>query len=103
MNTKNIPALVTLSAALVAMIIMIKTGRTSDIFTMLVTLLVVLISFYIVGCIIKVIFDKVFKEIEEDEELTDELLDEDGEESVKDKAETGKNGEESEVDDTVKR
>ena len=61
-NTKNVPAIVMLSAGAVASIVMIATGVDTKRF--LTTLLVVLIIFYIAGSIIKVILDKSFKVLE---------------------------------------
>lgn len=76
MNTKNIPALVTLFAGLVAMIVMMLSGTTDDMLTTLVILLVVLIIFFILGSIIKLIFDRIFAD--KGEETEDESEDDNG-------------------------
>lgn len=76
MKTKQIPAVIMLTAGVVTSI----TGILIHMETMqfLKTLLVVLISFYVLGCIAKLVLDKNFKE--ETEEATEEAADEEQEE-----------------------
>lgn len=59
MNTKNIPAIIMLTAGFISAIIMIKRGTGTN--TYLITLLKVLIIFYILGIVIKFILDKFIK------------------------------------------
>ncbi len=66
MNTKIIPAILSLLAGIVALIVTyIKKATLIEILT---TLFIVLLSFYIFGCIIKAIMDKYVAEKEEEEE-----------------------------------
>jgi len=73
MNTKKIPAVVSLMAGLIALIITYI--RRADTIEILTTLLIVLLSFYVLGSIVKVVIDKsiVEEEPEEDEESEEEL------------------------------
>lgn len=68
MNTKNVPAIITLAAGLIAMIAMIIMKKTGDMLQMVVTLFVVLLVFCIIGYIVKAILDANFKEVEEEEQ-----------------------------------
>jgi len=71
MNTKKVPAIVSLMAGLIATIV--TTIRRAELIEVLTTLLLVLLSFYILGCIIKVILDKFVSEDEEGEGEDEEV------------------------------
>lgn len=66
MNTKIIPAILSLLAGIVALIVTYI--RKATLIEILTTLFIVLLSFYIFGCIIKAIMDKYVAEKEETEE-----------------------------------
>lgn len=70
MNTKKVPAIISLAAGLIALIV--TTIRRAELIEILTTLFIVLLSFYILGCILKVILDKFVGEDEEAEEGEDE-------------------------------
>lgn len=70
MNTKKVPAIISLAAGLIALIV--TTIRRAELIEILTTLFIVLLSFYILGCILKVILDKFAGEDEEAEEGEDE-------------------------------
>ncbi len=72
MNTKNIPALIMLTAGFIAAMVMILKGR--DTRDYLITLILVLVIFYMLGLIVKFILDKYIK-------MEDEKNNEEGEES----------------------
>ncbi len=77
MNTKNIPALIMLTAGFIAAMTMILKGR--DTRDYLITLILVLVIFYMLGLIVKFILDKYIKmedenQEEEGEETEDEPL-----------------------------
>lgn len=65
MNTKVIPAIVSLTAGLVAVIVTMI--RKAELIEILTTLFLVLLSFYILGCIIKSVLDRFVQEDEENE------------------------------------
>ena len=69
MNTKQVPAVISLAAGLVAVIV--TTIRRAELIEVLTTLFIVLLSFYILGCIVKAILDKFVGE-EEEENLENE-------------------------------
>ncbi len=80
MNTKKIPAIVSLLAGLIALIITYI--RKAEIVETLTTLFLVLLSFYILGSIVKVVIDKtVADDIEEETEEELELENIDTEEA----------------------
>ena len=56
MNTRNIPALVMLTAGLVASIVMFRMHY--DLYTMSWVLLLVFAAFYVLGCVIRLMLDK---------------------------------------------
>ncbi len=56
MNTRNIPALVMLTAGLVAGIVMFRMHY--DLYTMSWVLLLVFAAFYVLGCVIRLMLDK---------------------------------------------
>ena len=66
MNTKNVPAIIMLAAGLIAMIAMIIMKKTGNMLQMVSTLFVVLFVFCIIGYIVKAILDANFKEPEEE-------------------------------------
>ena len=72
MNTKKIPAIISLVAGIVSLIVTyvskVELVRT------LTTLFIVLLSFYILGCIVKAIMDKHVVEDEEPEDEDEEEL-----------------------------
>lgn len=65
MKTRNIPALVTLSAGFIASIAGIVAGM--DTLSYMKMLLLVLFIFYILGSVAKVVIDMNFKEMKEEE------------------------------------
>ena len=68
MNTKNIPALISLTAGLIALVVTyISKAELIDILT---TLFIVLLSFYILGFVVKAMVDKLtmVQEVEEEEQ-----------------------------------
>ncbi len=68
MNTKNIPALISLTAGLIALVVTyISKAELIDILT---TLFIVLLSFYILGFVVKAMVDKLtmVEEVEEEEQ-----------------------------------
>ena len=69
MNTKIIPAVLSLLAGLVAVVVTYI--NKADIVEILTTLFVVLLSFYILGCIGRVIIDKCMGNEEEETEEED--------------------------------
>lgn len=71
MNTKKIPAIVSLLAGLVALVVTYI--RNAEIIEILTTLLIVLLSFYILGSIVKVVIDKNTADEEEETEEEPEL------------------------------
>jgi len=74
MNTKNVPALIVLSAGLVDCIVSIYYGLEFGAFIK--RLLFVLVIFYILGIGVKILFDKFFPIMSEEEmETEEELLD----------------------------
>lgn len=70
MNTKTIPAIISLTAGLVAVIVTMI--RKAELIEILTTLFIVLLSFYILGCIIKAVLDRFVKEDEENEKDEEE-------------------------------
>ena len=74
MNTKNIPAIIMLTAGFISAIIMIKQGTGTN--TYLITLLKVLIIFYILGMVIKFILDKFIKMDNPEDEAENENINE---------------------------
>lgn len=70
MKTKQVPALVMLTAGFLTCVISIVQHMEFGRF--LKTLLLVLICFYILGCVAKVILDKNFAPMQEDKEETAE-------------------------------
>lgn len=66
MNTKVIPAILSLLAGVIALIVTYI--RKAELIEILTTLFIVLLSFYILGCIVKAIMDKFVAPREEDEE-----------------------------------
>lgn len=83
MKTKTIPAIIMLTAGLVACVAGIIGHMEIVRFTKM--LLIVLIIFYALGCIVKMIIDSNFKEMKEEETtegevaLEDEMHEEEGE------------------------
>lgn len=72
MNTKKIPAVVSLLAGLIALVVTYV--RKAEILETLTTLLIVLLSFYVLGSIVKVVIDKIVKDdIEEETDEESEL------------------------------
>lgn len=69
MNTKKIPAVVSLLAGLISLIVTYM--RRAEVVEVLTTLLIVLLSFYVLGAIVKVVIDKFVAEDETD--LLEEL------------------------------
>ncbi|MCI8372779.1 MAG: hypothetical protein HFI75_10395 [Lachnospiraceae bacterium] len=68
MNTKNIPALISLTAGLIALVVTyVSKAELIDILT---TLFIVLLSFYILGFVVKAMVDKLtmVEEVEEEEQ-----------------------------------
>lgn len=91
MKTKPIPALIMLTAGLVACVAGIAGHMETVKFTQM--LLGVLVGFYVLGCIVKIILDKNFPEMKE-EETTD------GEEAgTKEKEDDGGEAEKQEEDE----
>ena len=88
MNTKKIPAIISLAAGLVSLIVTYISKE--ELLSVLTTLFIVLLSFYILGCILKVIIDKLTAEKEPEEEEEKELENID--------TENGQNADESETD-----
>lgn len=87
MKTKSIPALIMLTAGLVACIAGIAEHMEAVRFTKM--LLIVLILFYVLGCAVKMILDRSFKKMKE-EETTDgeeEAAAEEDEEAAKEEQE----------------
>ena len=74
MNTKKIPAIVSLLAGLISIIITYMKG--TELQESLITLFIVLLSFYIFGSIVKAIVDYLTKEepVEEETEEDGEVL-----------------------------
>lgn len=68
MKTKSIPAVIMLTAGLIACIAGIAAHMEVVRFTKM--LLCVLFIFYVLGCVVKIVIDKNFKEMQE-EETTD--------------------------------
>lgn len=87
-KTKYIPALLSLTAALITCIVTILSKYTA--LEIMVTILVVLIIFYIAGLIIKFVFEKNFIIEETEEELTE------GEETEDSETENASEAEKSE-------
>lgn len=72
MNTKIIPAVVSLLAGLVSLVVTyIRKAEMNEILT---TLLVVLLSFYVLGWIVKAVIDKYTIDDKETEEAEDSEL-----------------------------
>lgn len=93
MNTKIIPAVLSLLAGIVALIVTYI--RKASLIEILTTLFIVLLSFYIFGCIIKAVMDKYVAK-EEDEEEGEGEEGEEGEENM----ENIETGEEQDDQDT---
>lgn len=76
MNTKKIPAVLSLLAGLIALIIMFI-GKV-EMLELLTTLFIVLLSFYVFGCIVRAIVNKCLppeeEEIDEDEDEQVEVV-----------------------------
>lgn len=66
MNTKKVPAVVSLLAGLIALVVTYL--ERAELIEILTTLFIVLLSFYILGCIVKAIIDKLTVVEEEPEE-----------------------------------
>ncbi len=94
MKTKQVPALVMLTAGFLTCVISIVQHMEFGKF--LKTLLLVLICFYILGCVAKVILDKNFAPMQEDEEETAEEDEQaaEGEEKAEDMENIESDGEE---------
>lgn len=80
MNTKPIPAIISLTAGLVACIVNFVKHTEFGKFVLIV--LIVLVAFYIFGCIVKLILDKAFNalsnplsEMDEESEMDMDLID----------------------------
>ena len=86
MNTKNVPALVMLSAGFIDSVLAIYYHLDS--YSFLKQLLIVLLVFYIIGEIIKVILDKAFNVASAEGEDETSGEDSDGEESEDTESET---------------
>ena len=78
MKTKQVPAIVMLTAGFVTCVISIM--QHMDFGRFLKILLLVLICFYILGCVVKVILDKNFAPMQEEEEEQEQT--EEGEETA---------------------
>lgn len=94
MKTKQVPALVMLTAGFLTCVISIV--QHMEFGNFLKTLLLVLICFYILGCVAKVILDKNFAPMQEDEEETAEEDEQaaEGEEKAEDMENIESDGEE---------
>ena len=68
MNTKSVPALVTLLAGFIACVAGIRAHM--EVADFMIMLLIVLIVFYLLGCVVRMILDMNFK-AGHDEETTD--------------------------------
>lgn len=66
MNTKKIPAVISLLAGLVSLIVTYVSK--AELVEVLTTLFIVLLSFYILGCLVRAVFDKFVVEEEVSEE-----------------------------------
>lgn len=80
MNTKPVPALVSLTAGLVTCIINLVKHTEFQPFVL--SVLIVLVAFYIFGVILKIVLDKVYQvlsnplgEFDEDVEMDEDLID----------------------------
>lgn len=78
MKTKQVPAIVMLTAGFVTCVISIMQHMEFGRFLKI--LLLVLICFYILGCVVKVILDKNFAPMQEEEEEQEQT--EEGEETA---------------------
>ncbi len=78
MKTKQVPAIVMLTAGFVTCVISIM--QHMEVGRFLKILLLVLICFYILGCVVKVILDKNFAPMQEEEEEQEQT--EEGEETA---------------------
>lgn len=88
MKTKSIPAIIMLTAGLVACIAGIAEHMEAVRFTKM--LLIVLILFYVLGCAVKMILDRSFKQMKEEETTDGEeeaAAEEDEEEAAKEEQE----------------
>ena len=82
MNTKSVPALVTLLAGFVACIAGIRAHM--EVADFLIMILIVLLVFYLAGGMVKLILDKNFKTMQEEETTDGEAAQDDDGESVPD-------------------
>ena len=89
MNTRNIPALVMLTAGLVASIVMFRMHY--DLYTMSWVLLLVFAAFYVLGCVIRLMLDKfgMQQEKKEAQQQEDGAAQETGQQEEKQQSEDG--------------
>ena len=88
MNTRNIPALVMLTAGLVASIVMFRMHY--DLYTMSWVLLLVFAAFYVLGCVIRMMLDKFGMQQEKKEaEQEGEAAQETGQQEERQQTEDG--------------
>ena len=88
MNTRNIPALVMLTAGLVAGIVMFRMHYS--LYTMSWVLLLVFAAFYVLGCVIRMMLDKFGMQQEKKEaEQEGEAAQETGQQEEKQQSEDG--------------
>ena len=89
MNTRNIPALVMLTAGLVAGIVMFRMHYS--LYTMSWVLLLVFAAFYVLGCVIRMMLDKfgMQQEKKEAQQQEDAAAQETGQQEEKQQSEDG--------------
>ena len=88
MNTRNIPALVMLTAGLVAGIVMFRMHYS--LYTMSWVILLVFAVFYVLGCLIRLMLDKFgMQQVKKEAEQEGEAAQETGQQEEKQQSEDG--------------